>query len=114
MSELKGEGQRYYLCSFCGFIWPGERLKCPFCERRNPEEHEYFYAKGEEIYRVDICKKCQQYIKTVDTRSLDYEPDLTLEDMTTLHLDIVASEKGFKRPISAPWGPEGSNGNGNT
>lgn len=105
MSELKGEGQRYFLCSFCGFTWPGERLRCPFCENRDHESLHYFYAEGQEVYRVDACDKCQQYIKTIDTRKLDYEPDLNLEDITTIHLDILASEKGFKRPVPNPWGP---------
>ncbi|MDI6891148.1 MAG: formate dehydrogenase accessory protein FdhE [Thermodesulfovibrionales bacterium] len=104
MSELRGEGQRYFLCSFCGFEWPGERLKCPFCENRDHGTLHYFYVEGQEVYRVDVCDKCQQYIKTADTRKLDYEPDLELEDIMTTHLDILASEKGFKRPVPSPWG----------
>lgn len=104
MSELKGEGQRYFLCSFCDFQWPGERLKCPFCENKDHNKLHYFYAEGQEVYRVDLCDKCNQYIKTIDSRKLDYEPDLNLEDVTTIHLDILASEKGFKKPVPSPWG----------
>jgi FdhE protein len=105
MSELKGEGQRYFLCSFCDFNWSTERLKCPFCENRDHEKLHYFYAEGDESYRVDLCDNCKQYIKTVDSRKLDYEPDLNLEDIVTIHLDILASEKGFKRPAPTLWGP---------
>ena len=105
MSELKGEGQRHFLCSFCGFYWKGERLKCSFCDNKDQEKLHYFYAEGQEAYRVDLCDKCKQYIKTVDSRKLDYEPDLNLEDITTIHLDILASEKGFKKPVPSPWGP---------
>jgi len=104
MSELKGEGQRYYLCSYCSFKWPSERLKCPFCENKDHKSLHYFYEEGQEIYRVDVCDKCRQYIKTVDSRKLNYEPDLNLEDIVTIHLDIVASEKGFKRPAPSLWG----------
>jgi FdhE protein len=99
MSELKGEGQRFFACSFCGFKWPSERLKCPFCENKDHKSLHYFYEEGKEIYRVDVCDKCKQYIKTVDSRKLNFEPDLDLEDIITLHLDILASEKGFKRPV---------------
>ncbi|MBU4288977.1 MAG: formate dehydrogenase accessory protein FdhE [Thermodesulfovibrionales bacterium] len=105
ISELRGEGQRYFLCSFCGFKWPGERMMCPFCENRNHKDLQYFYAEGNEVHRVDVCNKCKHYIKTVDTRKLDYEPDLNLEDITTVHLDILTTQKGFKRPVSDPWGP---------
>ena len=104
MSEFNAEGLREYLCSFCGFEWPGERLKCPFCENSDHTKLHYFYAEGDEAYRVDICDACNQYVKTVDSRKLDYEPDLGLEDIVTIHLDILASEKGFKRPVASPWG----------
>ncbi len=104
ISELKGEGQRYFLCSFCDFNWPSERLKCPFCENTDQKKLHYLYAEGQEAYRVDLCDKCKQYIKTVDSRKFDYEPDLHLEDIITIHLDILANEKGFKKPVPSPLG----------
>lgn len=104
MSGFKGQGQRYFLCSFCGFLWAGERLKCPFCDNNDQEKLHYFYEEGREAYRVDLCDNCLQYIKTVDARKLGYEPDLNLEDMASIHLDILASERGFKRPASGLWG----------
>mgnify|MGYP000061167575 CR=1 FL=1 len=104
ISELMGEGQRYFMCSFCSFKWPSERLRCPFCENNDQESLHYFYEDGQEVHRVDVCDKCMQYIKTVDSRKLNYEPDLNLEDIVTIHLDILASEKGFKRPVPSPWG----------
>lgn len=104
MSELKGEGQRFFECSFCGFEWPSERLKCPFCENKDHESLHYFFEEGKEIYRVDVCDKCKQYIKTVDSRKLNFEPDLNLEDIATIHLDVVATDKGFKRPVPTFWG----------
>lgn len=104
MSQFRGEGQRFYFCSFCGCEWPGERLKCPSCENTEHEKLHYLYADGDEAYRVDLCDACHHYIKTVDSRKLDYEPDLELEDIITIHLDILASEKGFKRPATSPWG----------
>ncbi len=105
ISELKDEGQRYYLCSFCGFEWASERLKCPFCENSDPEKLHYFFEEGKEAFRVDQCDNCMQYVKTVDSRKLDYEPDLVLEDIMTMHLDFLASEKGFKRVGAPAWGP---------
>lgn len=104
MSMLKGEGQRYFRCSFCEFQWPGVRLQCPFCENTDHKDLHYFYAEGDESHRVDLCDKCKQYIKTVDSRKIDYDPDLDLEDIVTLHLDLLASQKGFKRPVPSAWG----------
>jgi FdhE protein len=104
ISQFKAEGQRYYTCSFCGFEWPGERLKCPFCENSDHTKLHYFYTEDDEAHRIDICNACNQYIKTVDSRKLDYEPDLGMEDIVSIHLDILALEKGFKRPVASPWG----------
>jgi FdhE protein len=104
ISELKEEGKRYFLCSFCGFHWPGERLKCPFCNNRDHNKLHYFYEEGKEAYRIDVCDNCNRYLKTIDTRKLDYDPDLNLEDITTVHLDILADKQGYKRPAPTPWG----------
>lgn len=103
MSQFLGGGQRSYLCSFCGCEWFAERLKCPFCENTDHAKLHYFYEEGDESHRVELCDACKHYIKTVDTRKLDYEPDLQLEDIITIHLDILASEKGYKRPATSPW-----------
>lgn len=104
MSELKENGQRYLICSFCDFQWPGERLKCPFCENSDHKKLHYLYAEGQEAYRIDLCDKCKQYIKTVDSRKLDHEPYPDIEDITTLHLDILAADKGYKKPLPSFWG----------
>jgi formate dehydrogenase maturation protein FdhE len=30
---------------------------------------------------------------------------MSLEDLASLHLDLLASEKGYKRPVMNPWTP---------
>jgi len=103
LSLLKEEvGKRYLLCSYCGYPWRIDRLFCPFCNNKDQESLHYLFAEGEEAYRIDLCDKCHQYIKTIDYRNLA-EPDPILEDLATLHLDILASQKGYKRPVPNPW-----------
>jgi FdhE protein len=103
LSLLKDEvGKRYLLCSFCGYQWRIERLICPFCNNKEQGALQYIYGEGEEAYRIDLCDKCHQYIKTIDLRKLE-ETDPSLEDLATLHLDILASQKGYKRPVPNPW-----------
>jgi FdhE protein len=106
MAELRDdEGKRYLQCSFCGCQWRGERMACPYCSNRDFNSLHYLYSEEEKAYRVDLCYQCKSYIKTVDSRRLDYEPCLDLEDIVTIHLDILALEKGYQRPISSPWVP---------
>jgi FdhE protein len=103
LSLLKDEvGIRYLLCSFCGYQWRIERLICPFCNNKEQESLQYFYGEGEDAYRIDLCDKCHQYIKTIDLRRVEGS-DLALEDLASLHLDILASQKGYKRPVPNPW-----------
>jgi FdhE protein len=106
MAQLRDEGgKRYLQCSFCGCQWRWERLACPSCNNKAMDSLHYLYAEEEEAYRVDLCDHCKGYIKTVDARKLDYEPYLDLEDIITIHLDILAVEKGYRRSAPTPWGP---------
>jgi FdhE protein len=103
LSLLKEEvGKRYLLCSHCGYQWRIDRMICPFCNNRDHEFLQFFYAEEEKTHRIDLCDKCHQYIKTIDLRTMG-ETDFLLEDLATLHLDIVASKKGYKTPVPNPW-----------
>ena len=105
LSLIKEEtGKRFLVCSFCSHEWRAERISCPFCENKEPGSLQFFQAEGEELYRIDLCEKCHQYIKTIDARVIEvFDP--FLEDLATLHLDLVASKKGYRRPVSNPWIP---------
>ena len=105
LSLLKEEvGKRFLLCSYCGYQWQTDRILCPFCNNKDQESLHYFTAEGEENYRIGLCDKCHQYIKTIDLRTIG-EIDPSLEDLATLHLDVIASQKGYKRPVPNPWTP---------
>jgi FdhE protein len=95
-------GKRSLLCSFCGHQWRIDRFLCPFCNNKEQGSFRYLYGEGEESYRIDICEKCRQYIKTIDLRKTE-GPDPSLEDLATLHLDILALQKGYKKPVTTLW-----------
>lgn len=99
LSIFEGEGERFFICSFCRHKWPARRLYCPFCDNKDAKTLNYFYSEEEPEYRVDVCESCQKYIKTVDTRKLGrilYPP---LEQVATLHFDIKAKEMGLKNTL---------------
>ena len=105
LSLLKEEtGRRYLLCSYCGYQWRFERLLCPFCNNKGPDSLHYFCGEEEETIRIDLCESCRKYIKTIDLRVRE-DIDPALEDLATLHLDIVASQEGYKRPVPNLWLP---------
>jgi FdhE protein len=90
------EGFRYLFCSQCGYEWNFRRIKCPFCGNEEHDSLAYFTVEGEERYRVDVCNVCKRYIKMVDFRELKREANLDVEDIATLHLDILANEEGYE------------------
>lgn len=97
MAELLGEeGQRRLVCSACSTSWPFKRLKCPYCANEDPEKLSYFTA-GNGATRVDTCKGCSRYIKTRDSRKGGDGNPIEIEDLLTMHLDILASREGFER-----------------
>lgn len=97
MAELTGEeGRRALSCSACSFSWLFKRLACAYCGCDEQEKLSYFTA-GDGATRVDTCKACSRYIKTRDSRKSDSEVPLEIEDLLTIHLDLLASREGFER-----------------
>jgi FdhE protein len=100
ISCLDGEGKRFLHCELCGHEWYYPRLRCPFCENKESKGLGYFTSEEEGGYRVDFCKKCNRYIKTLDKRVIESPAPLELENLSTLHLDMLAHQQGFKSPGS--------------
>jgi FdhE protein len=98
LSELKENGARFLVCSSCSYEWRFKRLQCPFCEHEASGGAKYFYTEKEgKVYRVDVCEKCKRYIKTIDTNELGEDVIPLLEDIGTLHLDILAQKEGYTK-----------------
>lgn len=97
MAELSGEeGRRMLSCSACSFNWPFKRLACAYCGCEDPEKLSYFTA-GDGATRVDTCTACSRYIKTRDSRKSGSDVPLEVEDLLTIHLDLLAAKEGFER-----------------
>ena len=74
----------------------------PCCGNKDQGSLQYFYGEGEDSYRIDLCDKCHRYIKTIDYRSLEGS-DPILEDLATLHLDVLAVQKGYTKFVPHLW-----------
>jgi len=93
LADLSGEGGKRRLhCSLCETAWPYPRLRCPFCENDNREDLSYLRAESEKGLRVDLCGRCDNYLKTMDLREIAGPIILPLDDVATWHLDIIAGQ----------------------
>lgn len=98
MGELVGDEGRLLLhCGTCGQSWPGARRTCTVCGNQDEKTLEYFTAGEDQGYRVNVCRKCDSYLKVVDSREAGTDLPMDLEDVATLHLDLLAQREGFTR-----------------
>lgn len=95
MACFNDSGKRHLHCELCGTQWTYQRIGCPFCGNENHEQLGYLEAEEESGLRVYFCKNCLKYIKTVDKRVFEETPPLVLENIVTLHLDLLALEANY-------------------
>ena len=96
MAYFAKTGRRYLHCELCGEEWAFSRIRCPFCDNRDQETLGYFEAEEEEGFRVYFCRECMRYLKTIDKKAFEEVAPLELENLATIHLDLLANENKFK------------------
>ncbi len=98
LAFLDQDGTRHLKCCFCSHEWKTARMGCVFCGNNDQQSQHYFFNEEEKEYRVNLCDRCRTYIKMVDLRQMDrifYPP---LEQIATIHLDMIAEKKGYINP----------------
>jgi len=92
-SVLRGDGERFLICDLCRSEWQSRRIFCPFCENTDSGSLSYLYSDEEPEYRVYLCGKCGGYVKTLDIRKVSRPVYLPLEQISTLHLDMIVKNQ---------------------
>lgn len=85
---------RLLSCGCCGTRWRYQRIGCPFCEDQEHRRLGIVAIDGEVGLRIDYCDSCQGYIKTYVGEG---QESLLLSDWSSLHLDVMAQDRGLKR-----------------
>ena len=85
--------QRFLCCGGCATRWRYRRTQCPFCEE-DSQRLSVVSIEGEGGLRLDWCEACQGYLKTYDGQGNE---GVLLADWTSLHLDLLARDRGLKR-----------------
>jgi FdhE protein len=96
MAQLAGVDPgriRLLSCGCCGTRWQYKRTGCPFCET-DSQRLASLSIEGEPKLRIDHCESCGGYLKTYDGQG---QETLWLSDWTSLHLDVIAHDRGLKR-----------------
>ena len=85
--------RRLFACGCCGTRWQFRRTGCPFCET-DSQRLASVTIEGESGLRIDHCESCGGYLKTYDGQGHE---TLLLADWSSLHLDLIAHDRGLKR-----------------
>jgi FdhE protein len=97
MAQLVGSdpGRRRFLsCGGCATRWRYQRTKCPFCESQEDHRISIVTVEGEGGLRIDYCESCRGYLKTYNGEGNEA---VMLVDWTSIHLDVIARDRGLKR-----------------
>jgi FdhE protein len=89
---------RLLFCGCCSTRWRYRRIGCPFCEVANDHQLSALAIEEEKYLRIDYCKSCRGYLKTYIGEGSE---SLFLADWTSLHLDVIASDRGLERLASS-------------
>ncbi len=94
------EGKRFLHCGLCENEWQYKRLACAVCGNEDPAKLEVLSPEEKGRYRIDLCRVCGGYIKTVLLDKFEEidSCDLVVENILTTHLDAAALKAGLKRP----------------
>ena len=84
---------RLLCCGCCGTRWRYGRTMCPFCQA-DTQRLSAITVEGEGGLRIDYCEACRGYLKTY---SGEGDEQVLLADWTSVHLDVVARDRGLNR-----------------
>jgi FdhE protein len=85
---------RFLSCGCCRSRWRYRRTGCPFCQKEDDHRLAVVTVEGESGLRIDYCEACKGYVKTYEGQGSER---LLLADWSSLHLDILAGDRGLKR-----------------
>jgi FdhE protein len=100
MAQLVGADpgrKRVLSCGCCGTRWQFKRTGCPFCEA-DSQRLASTAIEGEPRLRIDHCQSCGGYVKTYDGQGNEM---FWLSDWSSLHLDLIAHDRGLKRSAAS-------------
>jgi FdhE protein len=104
-SEATTGGHRVLRCSFCSNAWEPVPITCIYCgEDHNERFRTVVPDEGRPGRRIEVCATCNGYLKAEAIDSLSPFPLLSISDIETTDLDMVAMERGYRRPPLKEFG----------
>ena len=80
----------------CSTEWRIDRLRCVNCGETNADQLLVHNAESIPHVRLEECRTCRRYLKTVDLRERgDAVP--VVDELATIEMDLWARDKGLEK-----------------
>lgn len=89
-------GDRVLRCTYCAASWTTAPDRCVHCGAEE-ELGRVVPDPGRPGRRLELCRRCGGYVKTLDAERLTAFPLLAVEDLGSNDLDSAATAHGFRR-----------------
>lgn len=96
--EPGAEGNRRLVCAFCATDWVFPRSVCVACGASGDDGPEFHVDERLSHVRVEACRSCQIYLKSVDLRVVGLAEPL-VDDLATPELDLWATDQGLEKTV---------------
>ena len=90
------QGTRQLVCALCATAWIFPRATCPACGVSGDQGLEFHVDDSTRHVRVEACRTCRCYLKSVDLRVTGLAVPL-VDDLATVELDLWAAERGLEK-----------------
>ena len=95
LAEFFG-GERLNRCAYCACLWPVAG-GCTYCGESGAGFRTIALDPRTPGRRLELCRGCGGYLKTIDVERPTPFPLLAIEDLATSDLDTAAARHGFRR-----------------
>ena len=94
--EPDAQGTRRLVCAFCASAWVFPRSACSGCGASGDLGLRYHVDDATPHVRVEECRTCRRYLKSVDLRVTGLAVP-TVDDLATPELDLWAAGRGLEK-----------------
>jgi FdhE protein len=93
-----GTGGHQLRCSFCAARWALASYRCVYCANRSRT----FVTAAPDLQvpgrRLQLCGACGGYVKVLEVPAPAQFPLLSIEDLASMDLDLIALERKYLKP----------------
>lgn len=92
------KSKRNLWCRCCDTVWSFHELVCPFCLNTDSSSQKIIFHSDRKPIRIDACDQCNNYIKTIDELISQQNMHISVKNVETFYLDMLAKKLGYNSP----------------